>query len=71
MAVVDNHYGNLMDGLVVVDPRVEQGIDQGHDNEEDEHALVLDDLSHLLTPDVAGILNAFDDGMYESVFHCL
>jgi hypothetical protein len=42
--------------LVVIDPRIEQGISQRNDNAEDEHALVAEHLLDLLPPDVCGIL---------------
>ena len=44
--------------LIVINPRVEQGIDKGHDNTEDEHTLVVEHLLHLLAPHVGGILQS-------------
>ena len=61
MGLVDHGHGHVAHHLVVVYPRVEQGIDQGDDDEEDEHALVLDDAPHLAIPDVARVLYVFLD----------
>ena len=54
--LVDNHHRHLADHLVVVDPRIEQGIDQRHDDAEDEYTLIAEHLLHLLSPDVGSIL---------------
>jgi hypothetical protein len=55
MALVDDAYGHVVYGLIIVDPGVEDGVDQWHDDEEDDSSLVLEYLLHLLSPDVAGI----------------
>ena len=54
--LVDDHHRHLMDHLVVVDPRIEQGIDQRHDDAEDEYALIAEHLLDLLSPDVGSVL---------------
>ena len=53
--MVDHHHRHLAHQLVVVDPRVEQRIDQRHQDEEDEHTLVVEHLAHLLAPDVGSV----------------
>ena len=55
MRLVDHDNRYLVNHLVVVDPRIKQRIDNGHDDAEDQHALILQYLLHLLTPDVSGI----------------
>ena len=41
--------------LIVVYPRIEQWIDEGHDDKEDESTLIAHHLLHLLSPDIGGI----------------
>jgi hypothetical protein len=43
--------------LVIINPRIEQRIDKWHDDEEDEYALVLEGLLHLLAPNIGRILD--------------
>ena len=56
---VDNSNRHITHHLVVVGPRVEQRIEQGHQDEENEHALVLDGGFHLFHPDVAHVVQSF------------
>jgi hypothetical protein len=46
-----------MHHLIIIYAGVEQGVDDGHDDEEDEYTLVPEHLLHLLSPDVSGIFN--------------
>ena len=55
MRIVDYHHRNLVYRLIVVYPRIEQRIDEGHDDKEDEYALIAHHLFHLLSPDIGGI----------------
>ena len=56
MRLVDHDNRYLVDYLIIVDPRIKQRIDNGHDDAEDQHALILKDLLQLLTPDESSIL---------------
>ena len=57
VCVVDDTDGHVAHYLIIIYPRVEQRIDQGHQDKEDEYALVLEGPLHLLAPDVAGVLH--------------
>jgi hypothetical protein len=57
VAIVDHNYWHLVYYLVIIDPRIEQRIDKWHDDEEDEYALVLEGLLHLLAPYIGRILD--------------
>ena len=59
--IVDHAHWHLVDGLVVVYPRIEQRIQDRHHDEEHKDSLVLHHLSQLLEPDVAGGLYATVD----------
>jgi nitrogen-specific signal transduction histidine kinase len=56
--IVDNTDRNLMNGLVVVNPRIEQWISNGHNKEKNEHTLILEDAYHLLTPNITRALQS-------------
>ena len=60
MRHVDNGYRHFFNNLVVITPGIEEGIEQGNDDTEDEHALVTNDRDHFLLPNVAHVLNAFN-----------
>ena len=66
--LVDHRHRRLVQRLVVVYPRVEQRVAQRHDDEEHQHALVLEDLHHLAAPDVEHVgevlLDSFNHKAY-------
>ena len=59
MAHVDYGYGNLAHHFVVVGPRIEQRIENRHEQEENENTLVLEGCLHLLGPDIASVFYSF------------
>ena len=61
VAEVDNRRIHLSHHLVVVNPRVEQRITQRHQNAEDEHTLIAENIAHFRLPDVAHIPDAIDN----------
>ena len=66
MGVVHDGYGHIVDPFVVVDPRVEDRIAQGDEDEEDEDAFVLEGVLHLQPPDIAGVMDGFGHRMEDS-----
>ena len=70
VAVVDHHHGNLAHHLIIIYPRIEQRIDQGHDEEEDDNTLIFQHLAQLVAPDACRVATACEDGGEESFcFH--
>jgi len=62
---IDDDDGNFTHDFVIVDPRIEEGIDEGDDDEKEQYAFVLENGFHLLCPDVAHVVHAFDDSIKE------
>ena len=62
---IDDNDGHFAYDFVVINPGVEEGIDEGNDDEEEQYAFVLEHGFHLLGPDVAHIVHAFDDTVKE------
>ena len=60
MGLIHDHHGYLVHHFIIIYPRIEQGIDQRHDDAEDQHALIAEHLLDLLSPDVGGILKPMD-----------
>ena len=57
--LVNDHNRGLLQGLVIVNPRVEQRVAQRHDDKEHEHTLVPNHLFHLLSPDIEYVGHVF------------
>jgi hypothetical protein len=57
VAIVDHNYRHLVYHLVIINPRIEQRIYKWHYDEENEYALVLEGLLHLLAPYIGRILD--------------
>ena len=55
MRVIDHHNGHIANDLVIIYPRIEQWIDQGHNKEEDDDTFVFEYLTHLVAPDNSSI----------------
>ena len=71
MRLVYDHHRRFVQRLVVINPRVEQRIAQRHDDEEHQHAFVLDDFNHFVPPDVEHIGKMLFQSFYHNLFYLL
>ena len=68
MGVVDHHHGHLAHYLIIVNPRIKQGISQRDEEEKDEHTLVFEHQAHLVAPDRTSVAHAVDNLIEQAVF---
>ena len=61
--MIDHGNGYFVNGLIVVEPGIEYRVEQRHEDEEYEYALVLHGVLHLVCPDVAHVVDSFVDFM--------
>jgi hypothetical protein len=58
MAVVNDSYRHLMHSLIIIYPRIDERVAKRYQEEENDHAFIVEHLLHLFPPDVADINNS-------------
>ena len=56
---IDSHNGHLAYGLIGVDEGIDQRIGEGDEDEEYQHAGILEDTAHLHPPHIEDVEEAF------------